>query len=63
MKPHVRDSTETRRLLWANPGFLLLWSGQAVSILGDFFGNTAQAVLVYRLTRTPATRKWLARQE
>lgn len=31
-------------------GFALLLTGQAVSVLGDFFGIAAQSVLVYRLT-------------
>lgn len=43
-------------LAWRPPalsgekGFRLLLCGQAVSVLGDFFGIAAQSVLVYRLT-------------
>jgi len=40
--------------LWRNSSFLLLWSGQAVSTVGDRVQSIALPLLVLALTRSPA---------
>lgn len=48
--------------LLQNRNFLLLWVGQGVSVLGDFFGNAALSLLVYELTGSKVAMGslWLA---
>ena len=42
--------TTEKESLWSQRSFVLIWLGQAVSVLGDPFGTAAQAVLLYQLT-------------
>ncbi len=45
---------ERPRSLWRNRDFLLLWSGQVVSLLGTNISGLALPLLVLALTRSPA---------
>src|SRR5438067_350630 len=42
------------RPLWRNRDFMLLWSGQAVSVMGSNVSNIAYPLLILALTRSPA---------
>jgi MFS family permease len=57
-----RSNTDVTKERLFTRDYTLLWSGQAVSVLGDFFGNAAQSVLVYELTGSKVAMGtlWLA---
>jgi MFS family permease len=45
--------SETSLPLWRNRDFLLIWSGQALSLLGTQVSTFALPLLVLALTRSP----------
>lgn len=54
------STTSKKRSLWRNRDFLLLWSGQAISMLGTSISTLALPLLVLALTHSPAQAGLLA---
>ena len=57
MQPSITqsDQSEARRIpLWRNRDYLVLWSGQTVSLIGTGISQTAFPLLVWDLTHSAA---------
>src|SRR6266567_2223413 len=52
--PYERSEDRPPRPLWRNRDFLLLWSGQTISVLGTNISTLALPLLVLVLTHSPA---------
>ncbi|GLV60649.1 MFS transporter [Dictyobacter sp. S3.2.2.5] len=52
--PEEGPATQTVRPLWRNVDFMLLWSGQLISILGTNVSGLALPLLILALTHSPA---------
>ncbi len=52
-RPSEEVQTSTIMPLWRNPAYLLLWSGQAISEIGNQASQTAFPLLILGLTHSP----------
>lgn len=57
---HHSDRARAQRPLWRNPDFLLLWSGQVISMLGTSISQLALPLLMLAITHSPAQAGLLA---
>jgi len=54
-QPRMAEATKSKKSksLWRNGNFLILWSGQGISVLGTRISGLALPLLVLEITHSP----------